>query len=80
LLQDEISSWDSRLATLQDGLMLLNSIQRKWVYLQPLFARGALPAQQQRFKNVDTGFRALMVQLAVSLVQSFQIPCVCCCL
>lgn len=60
--------------------MLLNSIQRKWVYLQPLFARGALPAQQQRFKNVDTGFRALMVQLAVSLVQSFQIPCVCCCL
>lgn len=26
--------------------MLLNQIQRKWVYLEPIFGRGALPAQQ----------------------------------
>lgn len=31
---------------LQEGLGLLNQIQRKWVYLEPIFGRGALPAQQ----------------------------------
>lgn len=46
MLQDETSAWEIRLANLQDGLALLNVIQRKWVYLEPIFARGALPQQQ----------------------------------
>ncbi len=30
---------------------------RKWVYLEPIFARGALPQEQHRFLRIDTEFR-----------------------
>jgi dynein heavy chain 2 len=32
-------------------------IQRKWVYLEPIFMRGALPQEQGRFMRVDEEFR-----------------------
>jgi dynein heavy chain 2 len=41
-------------------LHLLNSIQRKWVYLEPIFERGALPSEQRRFRGVDEFFRTTM--------------------
>ena len=37
---------------LSEGLQTLNAIQRKWVYLEPIFARGALPNEQPRFRRV----------------------------
>jgi hypothetical protein len=59
----QVSSWENKLSFLQEGLQLLNQIQRKWVYLEPIFARGALPSQQQRFRNVDEEFRRVMTSL-----------------
>lgn len=50
----------------QEGLALLNQVQRRWVYLEPIFGRGALPSQQARFRNVDEDFRRVMGQLEVS--------------
>lgn len=38
----------------------LNQIQRKWVYLEPIFGRGALPTEQARFQRVDAEFRAIL--------------------
>jgi hypothetical protein len=35
------------------------------VYLEPIFGRGALPAQQARFRNVDEEFRRVMGSLEV---------------
>ena len=32
-------------------------VPRKWVYLEPIFGRGALPKEQGRFKRVDDDFR-----------------------
>ncbi|KAG2486208.1 hypothetical protein HYH03_015170 [Edaphochlamys debaryana] len=63
MFKDEVSSWENRLSFLQEGLTLLNQIQRKWVYLEPIFGRGALPSQQQRFRNVDEEFRHTMTSL-----------------
>lgn len=67
LFKDEVSSWENKLAFLQEGLVFLNQIQRKWVYLEPIFGRGALPQQQARFRNVDEEFRRVMGQLDVSI-------------
>lgn len=50
--QDETGVWERRLAVLSEGLQILNAIQRKWVYLEPIFARGALPNEQPRFRKV----------------------------
>jgi len=56
----EASTWENRLAVLSESLMNLNVIQRKWVYLEPIFARGALPNEQARFRRVDDEFKQVM--------------------
>lgn len=35
-------------------------IQRKWVYLEPIFGRGALPQEASRFSRVDGEFRIVL--------------------
>lgn len=55
--------WESRLADLDEYLHNLNQIQRRWVYLEPIFGRGALPREQARFKRVDNDFRAIMLDI-----------------
>ncbi|XP_052794024.1 cytoplasmic dynein 2 heavy chain 1-like isoform X3 [Mya arenaria] len=58
--EDKASVWEQRLADLDEYLHNLNQIQRKWVYLEPIFGRGALPKEQGRFKRVDDDYRSIM--------------------
>ena len=60
---DKASLWETRLADLDEYLHNLNQIQRRWVYLEPIFGRGALPREQARFKRVDNDFRSIMVDI-----------------
>lgn len=60
LFVDKAGIWETRLADLDEYLQALNQIQRKWVYLEPIFGRGALPAEQSRFQRVDQEFRAIL--------------------
>ncbi|KAK3752586.1 hypothetical protein QZH41_006671 [Actinostola sp. cb2023] len=55
--EDKASIWEGRLADLDEYLHNLNQIQRKWVYLEPIFGRGALPREQGRFQRVNDDFR-----------------------
>lgn len=55
----------AQLTTLNTVLHSLNAIQRKWVYLEPIFARGAIPTHQQRFRTLDEQFRGIMTRIAV---------------
>ena len=59
----EAEEWDRKLSTLGIGLNDLNSVQRKWLYLEPIFGRGALPQEQSRFKRVDDDFRSTMFEI-----------------
>uniref|UniRef100_A0A4W3JMF3 Cytoplasmic dynein 2 heavy chain 1 n=1 Tax=Callorhinchus milii TaxID=7868 RepID=A0A4W3JMF3_CALMI len=61
--EDKVSIWETRLADLDEYLHSLNQIQRKWVYLEPIFGRGALPREQARFKRVDDDFRSIMADV-----------------
>uniref|UniRef100_A0A8C0I8A9 Cytoplasmic dynein 2 heavy chain 1 n=1 Tax=Bubo bubo TaxID=30461 RepID=A0A8C0I8A9_BUBBB len=58
--EDKVSIWEKKLAELDEYLQNLNQIQRKWVYLEPIFGRGALPKEQARFNRVDEDFRSIM--------------------
>ncbi|GIY30539.1 cytoplasmic dynein 2 heavy chain 1 [Caerostris extrusa] len=49
--KDRASIWDSRLTLLDQSLHQLNLIQRKWVYLEPIFGRGSLPSERTRKKR-----------------------------
>jgi dynein heavy chain 2 len=55
---------EGKMSTLDKVLETLNSIQRKWVYLEPIFGRGALPAEEARFKRVDEDFTDIMALIA----------------
>ncbi|XP_075274100.1 cytoplasmic dynein 2 heavy chain 1 isoform X3 [Opisthocomus hoazin] len=58
--EDKVSIWEKKLAELDEYLLNLNQIQRKWVYLEPIFGHGALPKEQARFNRVDEDFRSIM--------------------
>lgn len=58
----QVSLWETRLSDLDEYLLNLNAIQRRWVYLEPIFGRGALPREEARFKRVDEDFRFLELQ------------------
>lgn len=58
--QDKVFVWEKKLAELDEYLQNLNQIQRKWVYLEPIFGRGALPREQARFNRVDEDFRSVL--------------------
>ena len=61
---DKASIWETRLAELDEYLHNLNQVQRRWVYLEPIFGRGALPNEQGRFKRVDSDFKVIMADIA----------------
>ncbi|KAK6038641.1 dynein heavy chain, region 2 [Cooperia oncophora] len=57
----------------------MNDIQRKWIYLEPIFGRGALPAEASRFARVDSEFRLILADVVrdarlILLVQSTFAP------
>lgn len=73
--EDKISVWEQKLGTLDECLHNLNQVQRKWIYLEPIFGRGALPKEQSRFKGVDRDLRDIMQDVVkdtrvISLIQS----------
>ena len=55
--QDKAGVWETKLVELDEIMRLLNTIQRKWVYLEPIFGHGALPKEQGRFARVDNDFK-----------------------
>ncbi|CAF2056597.1 unnamed protein product [Rotaria magnacalcarata] len=56
--------WEQRLGILDECLHTLNQTQRKFVYLEPIFGRGALPKEQGRFRGVDKEFREIMSEIS----------------
>jgi dynein heavy chain 2, cytosolic len=59
----QAEEWDRALSVLGNALTELQSIQRKWLYLEPIFGRGALPHEQGRFLKVDEDFRRLLAEV-----------------
>ena len=73
--EDKIVVWEQKLGLLDECMHNLNQVQRKWVYLEPIFGRGALPKEQSRFKGVDRDLRDIMNDVGrdtrvISIVQA----------
>lgn len=56
----EALQYEVKMALLDQALTQLNVIQRKWVFLEPIFSKGALPSEQSRFRRVDDEFAEIM--------------------
>ncbi|KAI8621722.1 dynein heavy chain and region D6 of dynein motor-domain-containing protein [Chytriomyces sp. MP71] len=53
---DKTQIWEQKLSAIDEILRNLSSVQRKWVYLEPIFNHGALPSEQSRFSRIDSEF------------------------
>uniref|UniRef100_A0A7E4URM5 Cytoplasmic dynein 2 heavy chain 1 n=1 Tax=Panagrellus redivivus TaxID=6233 RepID=A0A7E4URM5_PANRE len=62
--KDQTSIWEKRITDLDVYLHQMNEIQRKWVYLEPIFGRGSLPSEASRFNRVDVEFRIILQEIA----------------
>lgn len=60
---DAALSHEARLSQLLERLQQLQLLQRKWVYLQPVFGAGSLPSELPRFRKVDGSFQPAMQTL-----------------
>ena len=66
---EEISSWQKKLSVVDTVISLWFDVQRTWSHLESIFIgsediRKQLPADSQRFDEIDTEFKELMVTLA----------------
>ena len=55
--KDQLDGFEKKLGGIDEYLVKLNQIQRKWVYLEPIFMRDALPQEKGRFMRVDEDYR-----------------------
>jgi dynein heavy chain 2 len=62
---DQIEQFEKRFGGIDDYIAKLNTIQRKWIYLEPIFMRGALPSEQGRFRRVDEEYRTIALGIGV---------------
>ncbi|CAB3367864.1 Hypothetical predicted protein [Cloeon dipterum] len=62
--KDQATLWENRLAILDECLRNLAQIQRKWLYLEPIFGAGTLASDKARFHRVDVDFRNVSVEVA----------------
>jgi len=63
LFADKANAWEKKFITLDESLMYMMQMQRKWVYLEPIFGKGALAAEEGRFKHVDQEFVSLLKKI-----------------
>ena len=50
---DVLSSWETKLATCDSVLNVFCELQRRWIYLEPVFSRGVFPTEKARFASID---------------------------
>eukprot|EP01105_Mastigella_eilhardi_P022238 TRINITY_DN5471_c0_g1_i1.p1 TRINITY_DN5471_c0_g1~~TRINITY_DN5471_c0_g1_i1.p1 ORF type:complete len:3987 (-),score=1077.90 TRINITY_DN5471_c0_g1_i1:1263-13184(-) len=61
---DYAKQWEQKLSLLDEYTHSLNLIQRKWLYLEPIFAHKGLPQEEARFHTIDTRFVEIVEDLA----------------
>lgn len=59
-LTDRAEAWERKLLLLEDCVKALSVVQRKWIYLEPIFGNGSFTMEQPRFQRVDQDYRHIM--------------------
>lgn len=61
---DQLELWENKLNILSFILNNLSQIQKKWIYLEPIFANGTLRQGDTYFNRIDKDFRYIMRDVA----------------
>ncbi|XP_074038391.1 dynein cytoplasmic heavy chain beethoven [Leptinotarsa decemlineata] len=57
---EKVTIWENKFADLDYFLSSLAQIQRKWLYLEPIFVSGTLAQEKSRFERIDRDFRHIL--------------------
>ncbi|XP_058827016.1 cytoplasmic dynein 2 heavy chain 1-like [Topomyia yanbarensis] len=60
---DQADVWEEKLNNLDYIITHLNQIQKKWIYLEPIFGVGTLKREEAVFKSIDKNFRYIMKEI-----------------
>jgi dynein heavy chain 2, cytosolic len=60
---DQADIWETKLNQLDFILTNMNAIQRKWIYLEPIFSAGTLKSEEAAFSRIDKDFRYIMREI-----------------
>ncbi|XP_032668403.1 cytoplasmic dynein 2 heavy chain 1 [Odontomachus brunneus] len=55
-----VARWEAALSELEERIKVLSTVQRKWIYLDPVYGSGAAPSDSGRWSRADKEFRHLM--------------------
>lgn len=61
---DQANIWETRLVNLDNIVNGLSQIQRKWIYLEPIFGGENLLADGALFRQINKDFRYIMREIA----------------
>ncbi|XP_035794419.1 cytoplasmic dynein 2 heavy chain 1-like [Anopheles albimanus] len=62
---DQADVWEEKLNNLDYIVTHLNQIQKRWIYLEPIFGAGTLRKEESVFRSIDKNFRYIMQEIAV---------------
>uniref|UniRef100_A0A6P7FU93 Cytoplasmic dynein 2 heavy chain 1 n=1 Tax=Diabrotica virgifera virgifera TaxID=50390 RepID=A0A6P7FU93_DIAVI len=58
---EKVTMWENKFGDLDHYLTSLAQIQRKWLYLEPIFGSGTLAQEKTRFDRIDRDFRHILL-------------------
>uniref|UniRef100_A0A182JQU2 Cytoplasmic dynein 2 heavy chain 1 n=1 Tax=Anopheles christyi TaxID=43041 RepID=A0A182JQU2_9DIPT len=61
---DQADVWEEKLNNLDYIITHLNQIQKRWIYLEPIFGVGTLKREEAVFRSIDKNFRYIMKEIA----------------
>lgn len=61
---DQAEIWEGRLSTLEVVLDQLSKVQRKWIYLEPVFRNKTIGNEDPTFMRIDKDFRYIMREIS----------------
>lgn len=55
-----VARWEAALSELEERIKVLSTVQRKWIYLDPVYGSGAAPSDSGRWSRADKEFRLII--------------------
>lgn len=72
-----VARCEAALSELEERIKALSSVQRKWIYLDPVYGSGAAPSDSGRWSRADKEFRFVKLSYQSDLIRfhsSFSAP------
>jgi dynein heavy chain 2 len=60
-----VACCEASLIELEERIKILSTVQRKWIYLDPVYGSGAAPSDSGRWSRADKEFRFVIVGICL---------------